>query len=351
MGLQEGFATGADGAMRVVSPPETLSSKQKAALIVRLLLSQDVVPGLDRLSPDQQADLTRAMATLGPISRATLAHVVEEFTDRLDAIAMTAPKTLQDALALLEPHISPIALDGLRAEAEAGDASDPWSKIAVMEPDRLRPLLVTESAEVAAILLSKLGVAKAAALLADLPEDRAQMIAHSVSLTGTVTPDMVARIGRHLSIQLHNQPKSAFKSGPVDRVGAMLNAVASSTRDALLTGLESRDQAFTNDVRRAIFTFQHIPKRVEPTDVPRVIRRVEAEALVVALAAGLDEAPPTVEFLLENISKRVAEGLREDAENKPKPRPDDGELAMGAVVAAIRELEQEGELRLIPPED
>lgn len=343
-------ASGGDDA-RVLEPPARLTSRQKAAIIVRLLLSQSVSPGLDRLSPEMQADLARAMATMGPISRATLAEVVRDFTARLDGLALTAPNGLAAAIALLEPHISPIARDGLRAEAEAGDPTDPWTRLAATEPDRLRPLLLSESAEVAAILLSKLGVAKAAILLAGLPEGRAQVIAHAVSLTATVTPAMVDRIGVHLAVQMQDAAEPAFRASPVDRVGAILNSVSGSLRETLLGGLAARDAGFAGDVRRAIFTFQHIPKRVEPTDVPRILRRVEPDVVTRAIAAGLSDAPLTVEFLLENMSKRLADQIRDEAETLGKPRGEDGEAAMAEVVTAIRALEEEGEVRLIPPED
>jgi flagellar motor switch protein FliG len=331
--------------------PRALSARQKAAVIVRLLLSHEVSPGLDRLSPEMQADLARAMAGIGPISRATLAQVVTEFTARLDGLALAGPTGLPGALALLEPHISPIARDGLRAEAEAGDPTDPWTRLAAMEADRLRPLLMSESAEVAAILLSKLGAAKAAALLADLPEDRAQMLAHAVALTATVTPGMVDRIGAQLLRQMQEGPEPAFRASPVDRVGAILNAVGMDLREALLGGLEARDAAFAGEVRRAIFTFEHIPRRVEPTDVPRILRRAEPDTVPRALAAAFASAPVAAEFLLENMSKRLAEQLRDEAETMPTPRTEEGEAAMAEVVAIIRMLEEEGEIRLIPPED
>jgi flagellar motor switch protein FliG len=349
MGLERDWSGArAEDAARLVEPPQRLTSQQKAAVIVRLLLGQQVSPGLDRLSPEMQARLARAMASLGPISRATLAQVVGEFTARLDGMAMAGPNGLQAALALLEPHISPIARDGLRAEAEAGDPTDPWTRLSAMEAERLRPLLLSESAEVAAILLSKLGVAKAAALLADLPGDRAQVVAHAVALTATVTPQMVDRIGAHLLRQMQDDPEPAFRASPVDRIGAILNSVGAELREALLGGLETRDAGLAGDVRRAIFTFEHIPKRVEPTDVPRILRRVEPDAVTRALAAAFATAPLSAEFLLENMSRRLAEQMRDEAETLGTPRPDEGETAMAEVVTAIRALEEEGEIRLIP---
>lgn len=351
MGLHRDWDVVADAEMAVVDPPARLSAKQKAAVIVRLLLTQNVSPGLDRLRPDLQADLARTMATLGPVSRATLAQVVEEFTTQLDALALTSPNGLGEALSLLEPYISPIIRDSLRAEAEARDPSDPWTRLCAMDAARLRPVLLSESAEVGAILLSKLGVAKAAALLADLPENRAQVIAHAVSLTATVTPAMVERIGGQLLAQMQAAPKPAFRASPVDRVGAILNSVGSTLRESLLGGLEERDARFAVEVRRAIFTFAHIPKRVEPADVPRILRRVETDIVTRAVAAGMETAALTVEFLLENMSKRLAEQIRNEAENLGKIRPEEGEAAMNEIVAAIRALEEAGELKLITPEE
>jgi flagellar motor switch protein FliG len=351
MGLLETIAADAPAASMTDITPGRLTRRQKAAVIVRLLLSQGVSPGLDRLTPAQQGDLARAMSGLGQIDRATLADIVAEFTGQLDNLALTMPRGMHDVLEILDPHISAMARDGLKAEAEIGDGTDPWLRLAAMEPDRLRPVLEAESAEICAILLSKLNVAKAAKLLSDLPHDRAELIAHAVSLTHTVTPETILRIGEQLHAQIVAEPKPAFQNGPGERVGAILNAVGSDARDAVLEGLDARDAEFAGAVRRAIFTFQHIPKRVNATDVPRIVGAVERETLTAALAAGLANAPLAAEFLLENMSKRMAEQLRVEAEATGPPRQEAGDSAMQAVVAAIRDLEEAGEVRLLLEDD
>ncbi|MGP1355271.1 FliG C-terminal domain-containing protein [Roseicyclus sp.] len=327
--------------------PDHLTRRQKAAVIVRLLLSQGVSPGLDKLTPAQQGTLARAMSGLGQIDRATLASIVTEFTDALDRLALTMPRGMHDVLEILDPYISAQARDGLKAEAEIGDGTDPWLRLAAMEPALLRPILDEESAEICAILLSKLSVAKAASLLSDLPPARAELIAHAVALTETVTPDTTLRIGEQLHAQIVAAPKRAFRTDPVTRVGAILNAVGSAARDAVLDGLDSRDADFAIRVRRAIFTFEHIPRRVSAADVPRIAAAMDGATFATALAAGLVKAPLSVEFLLENMSKRMAEQLRDQAESAGTPRDDVGEAAMASVVAAIRGLEENGEISLI----
>ncbi len=346
MGLMPNHGPGDGlGSMNDITPA-TMTRRQKAAVIVRLLLAHGVSPGVDKLSPTHQSVLARAMSGLGQIDRATLADIVGEFTGALDNLALIMPRGMHDALEILNPHISAMARDGLKADAAIGDGTDPWPRLAAMDTEKLRPILDDESAEICAILLSKLNVAKAAELLSDLPPERAEVIAHAVSLTDTILPETALRIGEHLHAQIVAQPKATFENGPVERVGAMLNAVGTSARDAVLEGLQARDAEFANGVRKAIFTFQHIPKRIDAADIPRIAGAVDGETMITALAAGLKSAPISVEFILENMSKRMAEQMRDEAEAMNTPKEAEGENAMQSVVAAIRGLEEAGDIRI-----
>ena len=106
-------------------------------------------------------------------------------------------------------------------------------------------------------------------------------------------------------------------------------------------------------MRKAIFTFVHIPTRLNPRDAPKITRLVEQPQLVAALTAaqgkaGLEEA---AEFLLANISQRLAQGLREEMAARGKVKDKDAEEAMNAIIGAIRTLEATGEITLITPEE
>ncbi|RFU11836.1 flagellar motor switch protein FliG [Rhodobacteraceae bacterium W635] len=332
-------------------PVVRLSNADKAAVIVRLLVSEGAMPRLTGLSLRQQEALVRRMAALGAVDRRTLAAVAHEFAQRLDGMGLTFPGSVAGALDMVREHLSEEARERLTDLAEADGPPDPWRRIAAADPDRLNPILVRESAEVCAILLSKLPVAKAAALLAELPADRARVVAHAVALTAAIGDETIARVGASLLDQMQAQPVPAFSAPPADRVGAILNAAAAATRDGVLEGLETHDAEFADHVRKAIFTFDHIPKRVEPTDVPKVMRQVDAATTVTALAAGMQAAPVAVEFLLENMSKRMAEQLRDDAEARGQVRGPEGEVAMAEVVTVIRSLADGGEIKLIAQED
>jgi len=329
-----------------------LSRRQKAAIIVRFLLEEGAEVPLGDLPDPLQASLTTQMGAMRYVDRATLADVVAEFATELEALGLTFPRGVAGALSALDGRISAQTAARLRKEAGVRQFGDPWEQVRAAEADALLGILMRESTEVAAVMLSKLATERAAELLGRLPGDQARRITYAVSRTGAVSPAAVDRIGLALAGELHDVPETAFDSGPVERVGAILNSTAAATRDAVLNGLDETDGDFARLVRKAIFTFVHVPERLAPLDVPRVIREVDQPVLVTALAgatsAGLGDA---AEFILANMSRRMSEALREEIGERGAVGLTDGEAAMSQVVNAIRRLEAAGEITLATAPD
>jgi flagellar motor switch protein FliG len=329
-----------------------LSRKAKAAVIVRLLLNEGADIPLEDLPEELQAQLTTQMGKMRVVDRDTLASVIDEFASEVGRIGLSFPGGIAGALTALDGKISKQTSDRLRKEAGVRDTGDPWARIRELGVDAQRPVMENESIEVAAVMLSKLDTGRAAELLGLLPGPRARQITYAVSQTSSVTPDAVARIGMSLASQLSAQPLRAFDDDPVDRVGAILNSSNSLTRDDMLEGLDETDQGFAKAVRKAIFTFGNIPDRISPRDIPRILREVENSDLVLAIGgAQANGMQPSADYILENMSGRMADQLREEVEEAGTPKPADVETAMSAIIAAVRALEASGELLLIVPED
>ncbi len=347
-----GAVANGDPAPKAVRVPKALDSTAKAAIVVRLLLNEGADLPLEELPDDLQARLTERMGRMGLVDRVTLASVVHEFAEALDGIGLSFPNGLAGALLALDGKISPQTAARLRKEAGVRQAGDPWARLRGMETSELVEMAKAESPEVAAVLLSKLDVTKAAELLGAMPGPLARRITYAISQTGAVTPDAVDRIGLSLASQLDDRPIPAFDEGPGERVGAILNQSAAATRDDVLTGLDETDSDFATTVRKSIFTFAHIPDRVAPRDVPKVIRAADPGDLVTALAGATEpDLAKSAEYLLSNMSTRMADNLREEVEEKGAVKPNDGEAAMTAVVIAIRGLVDDGEIELVVPEE
>jgi flagellar motor switch protein FliG len=341
---------------RAVAAPNAArqpSPRQKAAIIVQFLLAEGGSLPLAKLPDQMQAALAEQMSLMRSVDRRTLAAVIEEFMGELDQVGLSFPGGIEAALTMMDGHISANAASRVRRMAASSASSDPWERLTAMPVQTLLPVLEEESIEVGAVMLSKLPVTKAAELLGKLPGEKARRVAYAVSQTGNIDPDTVHRIGVSLAGQLESQPLRAFHTNPVERVGAILNVSPALTREDVLMGLDEADEGFAQQVRKAIFTFVHLPQRVMARDVPKLIRILDQAQLITALAAsaGTPAWEASAEFILSNISQRMAQGLREEMQARGRVKEKDAEDAMNQIITAVRQLEAAGELVLIQDEE
>lgn len=340
--------TGPGGDMpEQAAPPVALDDGAKAAIVVRLLLNEGTDLPLEELPEDLQEKLIQRMGDMRLVDRDTTVRVAQEFATILDGVGLSFAGGLAGALSALDGRISPQTAQRLRKEAGVRQTGDPWDRLQALPVEDLAAMAATESTEVAAVLLSKLETARAAELLAHLPGPLARRITYAVSQTGAVTPDAVYRIGMSLASQLDDKPIPAFDQAPGERLGAILNQSASATRDEMLSALDETDAAFAGVVRRAIFTFAHIPARLNSRDAAAVVRAVEPATMLTALAGATEEGDrAAAEFLLNNISSRMADNLREEMTERGAVPAAEADAAMTAVATAIRGLVREGAIAL-----
>ncbi|MDX1742708.1 MAG: FliG C-terminal domain-containing protein [Ruegeria sp.] len=335
-----------DGAPRLI--PRTLTSRQKAAVVVRLLLNEGADIPLEDLPDELQEKLTHQLGEMGLVDRVTLDAVAQEFAEALDGIGLAFPHGLAGALDAVDGKIGPATAARLRKVAGVRQIGDPWQRLREVSAEELAKMAQAESTEIAAVMLSKLETAKAAQLLGHLPGPTARRITYAVSKTSNITPEAVERIGWSLATQLDQRPLQAFTDGPGARVGAILNHSAASMRDGLLDALDEEDSDFASVVRRSIFTFAHISTRVRARDVLTILRGLDQADLFTAFAgATTDEDKKTVEFLLSSIPSRMADNFRDEVEELGKVKQSDAEEAMAQIVSTIRNLLDEGVIKLI----
>lgn len=324
-----------------------LTARQKAAIIVRLLIADGEQLSLERLSPAAQAALAHEMALMGMIDRFTRDQVVGEFCETLEQVGLTFPEGLDSALDILTGTLSPDTTDRLRRIAAMAGQSDPWERISALSPRQLCDLALAEAVEIAAVMFSRLPVSKAAEAFSLMPATAARQIAYAMSLTGGIEAPALRRIGLALLQAADGLARPAMDSGPIERVGAILNFAPSGKRDEVLTGLDEDDADFAREVRKSIFAWPNIPNRIDPRDVPRILRVMDGPTLAKAIAGARDANRPAADFILSSLSSRMADSLREEVEAIARITTEDAEAAMTEVVATRRRMEAEGDLFLI----
>ena len=172
--------------------PVALSRRQKAAIIVRLMLAEGSPIPLSALPDGMQAALAQQIGQMRLVDRATVEQVVAEFVAELEQVGLSFPGGLEGALSLMDGHISNATATRLRRMMGIRPDTDPWDRITALPPEALQPVLEEESTEIAAIMLSKLPVPKAAALLGISINQTARIAIH-------VHHHLADRLGRWLA--------------------------------------------------------------------------------------------------------------------------------------------------------
>lgn len=327
-----------------------LSRKRKAAVIVQLLIGDGGKLELSQLPEDIQLLLAHELGAIKLVDRDTVHNIAAEFARDLGAVGLSSPGGADGAIEALSTHLSPDLTKQLRAERADAAGRDPWIALLALPDSGILDIMMRQSAEIGAVVLSKLPVARAATVLEKLQGDQARRITYAVSQTEKIAPEMVKRIGIALIKDHCITSAIAFEKAPDARVGAILNSSPAMTRDAVLDALTAEDPAFADTVRKSIFTFKDIPKRLAPTDVPNCIRGVAPEVLATAIAGALSgdaELVTAAEFVLANISQRMASQIREEAEEQGPIKAKIAEEAMRDLSSAIRTLADDGTITLI----
>ena len=118
-------------------PTINLSSREKAAIVVRLLLTYGAVPALSALPETKQTELAVQLAKMTPVDQETVAAVATEFADEIERIGLSFPTGLDGALGILDGVISDGATARLREMAPSSFRGNPWDDVAKADPDRL----------------------------------------------------------------------------------------------------------------------------------------------------------------------------------------------------------------------
>lgn len=328
-----------------------LNMSQKAAVIVQMMLTTGGKLSLSSLSKDGQTRLAHDFTTVGHVSQDVLNGVIAEFEACLARDGLRFPDGIAGALNTLDGTLNPRLVMELRQRLGIETSEDPWPKLAAADVDDLAAALSGESPRIGAVILSKMKPGGAATVMDALSPEDANAITFAMSEVTAVSPENADRIGRTIVATITRDGELAFQDTPVDRAAAILNATSAAQRDGVLDGLVGLDEDFAAKVRKAIFTFADIPSRIDATDIPKVARTVLAEDMVTALVFATTEMGEAVEFILENMSKRMADQLRDDISDSDPVKAKAGEAAMSRVTTAIRDLIDSGEITLSGDEE
>ena len=268
-------------------------------------------------------------------------QVINEFYEVCLAQQYIAEGGIGYAKELLEKALgSEKALDVI-GKLTASLQVKPFEFIKKTDASQLLNFIQDEHPQTIALVLSYLSSGQAAAVLAALTPEKQADVARRIATMDRTSPDVIKEVERVLESKLSSLVNQDYTIiGGVDAVVDILNTVDRGTEKHIMETLEIEEPELADEIRKKMFVFEDI-LLLDDRAIQRVLRDVDNNDLAIACKGSNEEVQNAI---FSNMSKRLAEMIKEDMEFMGPVRMKDVEEAQQKIVNIIRKLEDSAEI-------
>jgi flagellar motor switch protein FliG len=320
-------------------------SRQQRLAIFLIVVGPDAAAEVLRQFEDAEIELLcRDMSQFPMVPESIQKQALDEFT----GIVAQSANAVMGGMAYAQ-HSLEIAKGDYKASAIMGRVGpvntsvDVIKDISEMEGRQIFNLIKAEQPQTIAFVLSYLESPKAAEVFSLLSPDLREEVIERLGTIESTSLDLVGKIVRALGKHFNTKARPTFhRSGGVRSVADLLNQLEKDMSKTLLARLEDRNTSLGAAIRKKMFSFEDL-NRLTSADLQRVLREVEMGNLATAMKSASEALRDKIYGAL---SKRAAEGLKEEIELLGPVRFKDVEAAQDAIIQAVRHLEEEGQISL-----
>ena len=319
----------------------SLTGKQKAAIFLVSLGSEMSSEIFKHLREDEVETLTFEIARLETVEADFKDAVLQEFQELMSAQNFVTTGGIDYARELLEKSVgSQKAIDIINRLTSSLQVR-PFDFIRRTDPTHLLNFIQQEHPQTIALILAYLEPAKAAIVLANLPDEIQSNVARRIATMDRTSPDVLREVERVLEKKLSTLSSEDYAAaGGVESIVEILNLVDRSSEKTIIESLEDEDPDLAEEIKKRMFVFEDIVM-LDDRAIQKVLREVDTQELAKALKAVDTEVQDKI---FKNMSKRASAMLKEDMEYMGPVRLKDVEESQQKIVSIIRHLEDTGEI-------
>jgi flagellar motor switch protein FliG len=326
---------------RVATPPK-LTGRKKAAILLVSLGKEGAAEVFKHLSNDMIEQLTVEMAKTSAVEPEHTEFVMEEFIEASAARGYLAEGGMRYAREVLERAVGIQRAGEIMNRLSAVIETSPFDYLRATPPDQIAAFLRNEHPQTIALIVAQLPTtALAAKVMEMLPPEVQADVATRIAMMGQTSPDVVREVAQVMESKLETVLQREYAAaGGVRSLASILNSSNRATERNILDHLTDADADLAEEVRRLLFVFEDILK-LDDRAIQMVLREVDSKDLALAMRGS---TPDVQGKILNNMSSRGAEMLREEMEFMPPQRRRVVEEAQTKIVSVVRKLEDAGEI-------
>lgn len=323
---------------------ERMTGAQKAAVVLMAMGTERASKILKTLRESEVTEIMSEVARMTDVSEDVVDAVLAEFAVTASARRHFAVGGVEFAKELLDASVGERKADEIFSRLTMTLVSAPFEFLRKADPRLVLGFIRDEHPQTIALVLAYMSADAAAMVLGGLPEELQRDVAVRVATMDRTSPDIIATVETSLEKRL----SSVLQQGDLSSVGGvqtlvdLLNRSDRATERLIFDGLENFDETLADEVRSRMFVFENIVT-LDDRSVQQVLRQVDSKDLALALKGVREEVRRKI---LDNISSRAAENLKEEIEMLGPVRLKAVEESQAAVVRVIRALEEAGQIVL-----
>lgn len=319
----------------------SLSGVDKAAVLVLSLPEEDAKALLEHMQQDEIEQVLTAVSRIEDVSAEVQAEVLAEFNRRVIEPGAAATSGRARSLALIDALLPQESAERLRIYQQREEEPIAWALLP-HAPAFIAATIAAEDPQTIALIVSQLSVPRGAALVSALPSAQRPDVVRRLAALAPVSADVIRDVADGLDELFAARLRAATDSRGVEAAAQVIAQLRKPESDALLEALAERDEAIAEEIRRQMFTFDHLA-RLDDRDFKKLLQNVPIEDLVLALKTA---APEVRAKVLGNLSNRARQSLVEEEEMMGPRRVSEIETKQREIVEVARRLADQGEVSL-----
>jgi len=324
---------------------EQISGLRKAAILLVMIGDEASSAILQQLDEDEVQLISREIARVQSLTSEQAEGVLEEFYQMAVAHDYVVKGGVDYARKVLVNAFGPEQAKRMldRLMKSLGNETLSFDALQKTDPQQLAKFIHSEHPQTIALILSHLNPTQAAGLLFSLPAEIRADVALRMASLDQISPEIISKIAGIIGIKLKSlggMSREAY--GGVTAVSEMFNRLDSNTAKDILDAIDSANPQLAESIRHLMFVFEDL-LLLDVNAVKEVLAKVDRKILTMALKGTNDHMK---EHMLQAMSQRGAEMLREDMDALGPIKIKEVEGAQQQIIAVVRQLETEGTISL-----
>lgn len=320
---------------------ENLTGPERAAIFLLGMGEAGAAAIMRHMAPKEVQSVGEAMAKLKDVSNEQIAEVVQDFSERVNAVNPIGIGANDFTRRVMVEALGEKRARSMLGKVMSGATSKGMDSLKWMDARSVAELIGEEHPQIVALVLASLDGDHAAQVLALLPAETRPDVVMRVARLELIDPAALEELDQVLERQLDNTQE--FPPASVDGLNtaaAILNNLDSEQEAEVLEALKQSDLELGEKIQDLMFVFENL-MTLDDRGMQRLIRDISVDNLTVALK-GVDQE--LQERFFKNMSSRAAEMLKEDMEAKGPVKLADVEEQQKEILVIAAKLADEGEI-------